>query len=109
MRANQRVKYNVPKNCSVGGSNFDSDSNSSVDRKLWWQYFSSILRIARHIHHRRFFPKQEEKMASIEQVIEATIQAVLAGIITLMPKHRYDRMFHLVWIKIFISEPNHVF
>jgi hypothetical protein len=44
-------------------------------------------------------------MASIEQVIEATIQTVLAGIITLMPKHRYDRMLHLVWIKILSPNP----
>jgi hypothetical protein len=28
------VKYNVPKNCAVGGNNFDSDSGSFADRKL---------------------------------------------------------------------------
>jgi hypothetical protein len=29
-----------------------------------------------NIRHRRFFPKQEEKVDSIEQLIDATIQAV---------------------------------
>lgn len=43
-----------------------------------------------NISHRRLFPKQEEKMAIIEQIIETTIQAVFIRIITLMPEHRHD-------------------
>jgi hypothetical protein len=31
---NQHVKYNVPKNCAIGGNHFDSDSGSFADWKL---------------------------------------------------------------------------
>jgi hypothetical protein len=74
------VKYYVPKNCAVGGRNFDSDSRSPADRKLWRQYFARILRIARNIHHRRFFPEQEEEVAGIEQMNEVAIQDAFVGI-----------------------------
>ena len=67
------MKHNVPKNCAVGRNNFDSDSGSFADRKLGRLHFSSSLRLAGNIRHRRFFPKQEEKVASIEQIIEAAI------------------------------------
>jgi hypothetical protein len=77
------VKYNVPKNCAVGWNNFDSDSGSFADRKLGRQHFSSSPRVARNIRHRRFFPKQKEKMDSIEQVIDATVQAFLLELLHL--------------------------
>jgi hypothetical protein len=86
------VKYNVPKNCAIGRNNFDSDSGSFADR------------IARNIRYRRFFPKQEEKVASIEQIIDATIQAVFVRITTLTPtltpKDRYNYLLQLVWFGI---------
>jgi hypothetical protein len=76
------VKYDVPKNCAIGGNNSDSDSDSFADRKLGRQHFPSSLRIIGNFRHRRFFPKQEEKMASIQQIIDATVQAVFVRITT---------------------------
>jgi hypothetical protein len=37
-------------------------------------------RVTRNIRHRRFFPKQEEKMDNIEQIIDSTKHAAFAGI-----------------------------
>jgi hypothetical protein len=68
------VKYNSAraKNCAIGGNNFDGDSGSFVDRQLLeCKYCSSSLRLVGNIRHRRFFPKQEEKVASIEPITEA--------------------------------------
>ena len=70
------MKRDVTKNCAIDRNNSDTDSSSFANRKLGRQHFSSSLRIARNIRHRRFFPKQKEKMASIEQIIDAAIQAV---------------------------------
>ena len=77
------MKYNVPKNCAIGRNNSDSDSSSFADRKLGRKHLSSGPRVARNIRHRRFFPKQEEKMDSIEQVTEATVQDFLLELLHL--------------------------
>jgi len=52
------MKHNDPKNCAIGRSSFDSDSSS--------------FGIVGYFRHWRFFPKQEEKVDSIEQIIDAT-------------------------------------
>jgi hypothetical protein len=82
------VKYYVPKNCAVSGRNFDSDSRSPADRKLWRQHFASILRIARNIHHRRFFPEQEEEVAGIEQMNELEYKMLLLELLHLSPQKK---------------------
>lgn len=98
MRANQHVKYNVPKNCAIGGNIFDSDSSSFVGWKLGSRHFSSNLGIGRNIRYSRFFPKQEEKVASIRKIIDSKIQVVFARITILTSKHGYN---HLLQLELF--------
>lgn len=82
------MKRIVPKNCAIGRNNSGSDSRSPADRKLWRQHFTRILRIARNIHHRRFFPEQEEEVAGIEQMNELEYKMLLLELLHLSPQKK---------------------
>ena len=90
MRTIQYVKSNAPKNCAIGRNIFDSDSGCFAGWKLGSRHFSSNLGFGRNIRYSHFFPKQEEKVANIKQIIDYTIQAVFARITILTPKHGYN-------------------
>jgi hypothetical protein len=81
------VKHDTQKNCASNRIIFDSDSCSFAGWKLGSRHFSGNLGIGRNICCSRFFPKQEEKVASIEQIIDFTMQAVFARINILTPKY----------------------
>ena len=92
------MKFNIPKNFAIGRNIFDSDSGCFAGRKLGSRHFSSNLGIGRNIRYSRFFLKQEEKVASIKQIIDATIQAVFARITIHTPKYGYH---HLLQLELF--------
>ena len=95
MRTNQYAKFNASKNCAIGRNIFDSDSGCFAGRKLGSRHFSSNLGIGRNICYSCFFLKQEEKVVSIKQIIDATIQAVFARIATHTPKYGYNHFLRL--------------
>ena len=95
MRINQYVKFNASKNCAIGRNIFDSDSGCFVGWKLGSRHFSSNLGIGRNICYSRFFLKQEEKVVSIKQIIDSTIQAVFARITIHTPKYGYNHLRQL--------------
>jgi hypothetical protein len=70
VRTNQYVKSNASKNCAIGRNIFDSDSGCFTRWKLGSRHFSSNLGLGRNIRYSRFFPKQEEKVASIKRIID---------------------------------------